>query len=219
MPAVPTPPLRSGWIADCHVHLHSEFDVTSFLDGAARNLRRTDAPGFTGMLCLADIGSQESLARLRHGAPGWSVEGTQETESLLVRGAAGLLAIIAGRQVVTAERLEVLMLGSARPLADGAPLDRTLELADAAGGVAVLPWGVGKWTFDRARIVARVLAEADPRALLVGDNGTRPGIVPEPRLLRVARARGFRVLPGSDPLPLAFHAARAGSCQAAVPPT
>jgi hypothetical protein len=202
----------SGWLADCHVHLHPEFTVSAFLDGAVRNLRDAAQRGYTGMLCLADIGPQRGIDRLRRGARGWQVEETDEAESLLLRRGADVLAIIAGRQVATQERLEVLLLGSAAELSGGQPLNATLERAADTGGVPVVPWGVGKWTFGRGRVVERLLEQTDAGALFLGDNGNRPAAVPTPRLLRRARKRGFRILPGSDPLPLAFHAARAGSC-------
>jgi hypothetical protein len=49
------------------------------------------------------------------------------------------------------------------------------------------------------------------RHFFLGDNGGRPAVLGTPRLLRSARRAGIRVLPGTDPLPLASHVQRVAS--------
>jgi hypothetical protein len=49
------------------------------------------------------------------------------------------------------------------------------------------------------------------RHLFLGDNGGRPAVLGTPRLLTSARRVGIRVLPGTDPLPLASHVHRVAS--------
>jgi hypothetical protein len=46
--------------------------------------------------------------------------------------------------------------------------------------------------------------------VFLGDNGGRLAFGPLPALLREARKRGLPVVPGSDPLPFASQAERAG---------
>jgi hypothetical protein len=79
----------------------------------------------------------------------------------------------------------------------------------AEGGFAVLPWGFGKWTGRRGRVVADYLRGADRRVAL-GDNGGRLGLAPRPRLFDDAVRAGRVVLPGSDPLPFASQTTNAG---------
>jgi hypothetical protein len=212
------PAQRAGWLADCHVHLHDSFDPAAFLDAASYNFQKFIGPpqktgGEIGTLLLAEPRRQQGFARLLEGCgSGWTVQPTAERYSLLAKKGATRLAIIAGRQVVTRERLEVLLLGSNADLPDGEPIERTLEMAAATGGVAVLPWGVGKWAFGRGRVVERLLSRTSAGPFCVGDNGNRPRILGTPRLLRRARELGKIVLPGSDPLPLPGHVRRAGTC-------
>jgi hypothetical protein len=124
--------------------------------------------------------------------------------------------VIAGRQVVTRERLEVLALGTVAPLRDGESIETTLGAVRDAGAAAVLPWGVGKWLGARGAIVARVLADPQWADVFLGDNGNRLTLGPEPPHLTTARRAGRGVLPGSDPLPLPGEETRVGSYGFAV---
>jgi hypothetical protein len=60
------------------------------------------------------------------------------------------------------------------------------------------------------------LTTADPDRLFVGDNGGRPAFWPTPRPFTTAAGRGIRLLPGSDPLPLADEELRVGSYGAMI---
>jgi hypothetical protein len=121
------------------------------------------------------------------------------------------LILIAGRQLVTAEKIEVLSLFSPTFIEDGLELTRTVTEIHKRDGLAVLPWGVGKWLGKRGTILNHYLRQADPCGLFVGDNGGRPKLWPAPRLFEVAAGRGIRLLPGSDPLPLPAEEKRIGS--------
>jgi hypothetical protein len=120
------------------------------------------------------------------------------------------LAVIAGRQLVTRERLEVLALGTTAQLRDGDRMEATLDAVRAAGAAAVLPWGVGKWLGERGALIDRILAEPKWRDVCLGDNGNRLRYGPDPERFAVARRAGRAVLPGSDPLPLPGEEARIG---------
>lgn len=52
---------------------------------------------------------------------------------------------MAGRQIVTAEKLEVLALGTDLDIDDGRPIREVLSLVTENGGLPVIPWGAGKW--------------------------------------------------------------------------
>jgi len=153
-----------------------------------------------------------ALAAGRLDAGPWRIEATAEPVALrATRAGRPPLILIAGRQLVSRERLEVLALGLARPLSDGVPARETVAAAAAAGALAVLPWGLGKWTGRRRAVVLDLVARPPEGRLWAGDNGGRPALLPRPRLLARAEARGCPVLPGSDPLPLPAEVARAGS--------
>lgn len=211
---------------DAHVHIHTIFSIDGMLDSAVRNFSRhvpqeaTGLPGIYSLFltegegCDFFSGLKEKADNSRYNTPGrWHIAGTQEAESLRVTRDdwTGRLFILAGRQVVTAEKIEVLALATPAKIADGLSLDETVEAARRHGGLAVLPWGVGKWLGKRGKILDGFVRRAAPDGLFVGDNGGRPLVWPAPRLFGTAAARGIRLLPGSDPLPLAAEESRVGS--------
>jgi hypothetical protein len=202
-------PSSSVALVDSHVHFHTCYDPQTFLDGALRNFRKAGQAG-TGNLLLTESAGAHWLRRWREGlkAPGWRFEPTSEEDSLrAVNGVGEGLVLIAGRQIVARERLEVLALGKDLDLADGLPLREVLERVRESGALPVLPWGFGKWWGQRGAVVTETLAMDGE--LFLGDNGGRLG--PDPALFRRARKLGIRVLPGSDPLPFSRHAGLAGS--------
>lgn len=206
-------------LVDAHVHLHACFDRDTFLDAALANFRRGAGElgiggPFLGCLLLAEMEGERWFQRLR-GEPGggrWSFEPTEEESSLVARSAGGeRLLVVAGRQVRTREGLEVLGLATTEEFPDGLPFEDALARVRWSGAVPVLPWGFGKWWLYRGGLIEALLRRPEPKWIFLGDNGGRPEVGGTPRLLREARRRGIPVLPGSDPLPLAGHQARAGS--------
>lgn len=213
-------PPATTWLVDGHVHIHPGYDLKRFLDAAAANFasaaRDIGAPGDTpGVLMLTESGGVDAFADLAGRAGqtvgGWSVSRTTETISLsMTRSGRARVYLVAGRQIVTADRLEVLALATDQTVPDGLPMDVTVSRVQAAGGLAVIPWGFGKWTGHRRRRLADFLRSAAGDGVLLGDNGGRLNFGPTPPLLREARERGLPIVPGSDPLPFASHAERAG---------
>jgi hypothetical protein len=134
--------------------------------------------------------------------PGVECSPAGDDGCLALGGENGLrLLLFAGRQIVTAERLEILLLTVDLPIADGLPVSEVVERAIGSGGVPVLAWAPGKWFFKRGGIVAGLLRRFAAGELLLGDTTLRPTLWGEPRLMRSARRRGFGILAGSDPLP------------------
>lgn len=111
------------------------------------------------------------------------------------------ILIVAGRQIITKERLEILGLATRAPIPDGLPAEEVLKRLHADDALAVLPWGVGKWLGHRGQIVKTLMASAAPGRLFLGDNGGRPGWWPVPQFSGI-----LPILAGSDPLPLAHSA-------------
>lgn len=210
-------------LADGHVHLHPCFPIGAFLDRAAQNLERAHrAAGlsdeWTGILLFTEGEGVERFEELRAmvGAPagpgGWTAHATEETGSLRLRSRKGAeIVVVAGRQVVTDTRSEVLALCTTARFHDGGALvDRIHEVREA-GAVPVLPWGFGKWWGSRGRRLAEIVGALSAGEILLGDNAVRPRGTPEPGLFEEARARGIPVLPGSDPLPFPEQVRRVGS--------
>ena len=177
-------------LVDGHVHVHPAYDERTFLEAAHANLSR-HGDGLPTLL-LAEMAGADAFARWRSGDASWSVEPTEEPSSLVL---GDRLLVIAGRQIVTREGVEVLAQATAEHFADGLALEETLQRVLEAGAIAVLPWGVGKWLGTRGRLVA---AAAARHPVFLGDNAARPLGWPAPRLFG-----RHVVLAGSDPLRMA----------------
>jgi len=205
---------------DAHVHIHPCFDLDGFLDRAAENLTgsgsTTEHGGPCGMLLLTESSGQQVFRRLREGTEGagggrWIFHPTGEPCSLSARDPAGReMVLVGGRQVATAERLEVLALGCDAGFEDGRDLRSTLRAVRGAGALPVVPWGFGKWWFGRGRIVAALIDDEEPADFFLGDNSGRPALGRRHPLFDRASRRGIRVLPGSDPLPFAGQERKVG---------
>lgn len=191
----------AGLVAiDAHVHLHDERDAASSLQQAVATFSRS-APGAGVAVCmLAERDGFDVFSALRA-----QLLPTAEAESLWLDESRTLL-VVAGRQIVSSEGLEILGLALAeRVVLEGRPASEIVAALRAHDALPVLPWGVGKWFGPRGRLVDRLLAEEPD--LFLGDNGGRPAFWPVPRF-----GRGIaRVLPGSDVLPLRGSASAIGS--------
>jgi hypothetical protein len=210
-------------IADTHVHLYDGYDLDRAFSSAFVNLGRLRAAAaaettqpYAFALFLAERHDCHAFERLREPAGAREVNRhrlaeTPDAEVLSVTNAAGeALYLVAGRQIVTRERLEVLALATSGPVPDGGDILDTVARVRGAGGVPVLAWAPGKWLGRRGRVVRSVLRDSAPSALLVGDTSMRPRGWATPRLMREAARRGFTVVGGTDPLPFAGQEAVIG---------
>ena len=120
------------FLIDGHVHYYPNFDRDRFFDSAFANFRsvpgvRGTASKYAGWLLFAESAGMHYFRRFRNAAGeaggGWTFHGTNEAESLVAqRDADARLLLIAGRQIITSEGLEVLALGCDAEVDDGQPL-------------------------------------------------------------------------------------------------
>jgi hypothetical protein len=200
---------------DAHVHFHDALRVAPTLEAAAMNFkavgRRVD--GFLGVLLLTQSNTERVFETLQESprAGDWQLgPASDETETLIAHRGSESIAVVCGRQLRTAEGLEVLALGTRASFPDGLPLAHAIASVQDSGAITVLPWGFGKWLGERGRQIEQAFARGAPERLFAGDNGGRVESLPMPRLIRKSAARGFRVLPGSDPFPFAGDHRRVG---------
>ena len=212
---------RYHYLVDAHVHFYDCFDQDLFFDKAAFNFQKgaleVGIPSdTTGCLFFTETSKDHFFRQLRSEAgqsanKEWAFSKTLEEHSLLARkGGFPTLLIIAGRQIVTRERLEVLALGCHKEFTEGLSLAETVERVEAQGALPVVPWGFGKWTGKRGKILASFLTSREERRLFLGDNSGRPQLSKKPPLFDLARSLGIFVLPGSDPLPFKAQAKNCG---------
>ncbi|MEX2150333.1 MAG: hypothetical protein WD793_08950 [Steroidobacteraceae bacterium] len=201
---------------DAHVHFHDAMRVAPTLDAAAMNLKAAGrrADGLLGVLLLTQAKTErvfEMLLDSPHAGDWQAGPASAESETLIARRGTESIAVVCGRQLRTAEGLEVLALGTRERFPDGLPLADAIASVQDSGAISVLPWGFGKWLGARGRQIENAFSSGAPERLFAGDNGGRIGSLPMPRLIRRAAARGFHVLPGSDPFPFAGDHRRVGA--------
>lgn len=207
-------------LVDGHVHIHPCFDIKVLLNSALENFQKLNYSSETYILVLTESQSQNYFARFQQLAQGdfengyknerldlgeWQIMPTDELDSVCVqktkqKSAAQSLYLIAGRQIVTREKLEVLALGTTHAFPDGEPLQATVNTVLENDAIPVIPWGFGKWLGRRGEKLSRLL-HLPISVLFLADNSARPAFWPEPALFHLAQQQGFSILNGSDPLP------------------
>lgn len=216
--AITSPMHSSLLMVDAHVHLHGVFPLLSCFKAAMGNflqakqnlaipheschmlLLLTESATdhvFDDLLAMAEAG--RGMDDEQGGT--WEFHASSDRGALTVHPVIGLeLHILAGRQVVTAEKLEVLALMTPEMFPDGRPLLEVVHAVKRAGGIPVIPWGFGKWMGRRGALLRNIIKQ-NPGDLWLGDNGGRPVFWPRPNFFSLVEQAGGRVLPGSDPLP------------------
>ena len=92
--------------------------------------------------------------------------------------------------VLEEDRLDVEMISPAMNITgfEHAPSTEqeraTLSEAIASNGLAIVPWGFGKWVGKRGKALRRALESVDSRQFFLGDNSGRPKFSPTPLIFR-----------------------------------
>lgn len=199
-------------LVDGHVHFHRGCAVETFLSNAVTNMTRIGRAGDVAtvsgfVLAMTEVEGEDGFYRLRReiarSDTSWSVHDTAEASSLRFERDGLSVVALRGWQLRTAESLEVLAIAPEVRPEDGLTVRATIEAVRQVGGIPIVPWGFGKWAGRRGRALRRLLETAGQDAFFLGDNANRRASSRWPRLFRMAQDRGLRLLPGSDPLPLA----------------
>ncbi len=222
---------RVNAVVDAHVHLHACYQPDRFFDHAYFNL--ASAAGTAAQpaaracyLLMTECASDDYFGQLHAAASAsaqgawlnrWSVALTDEPECVVAQDGNRRLYVVAGRQVACREGLEVLIVGTREQFRDGEPIREVLAKAATLGVPHVIPWGLGKWFFQRGRLLSELLREFRKPSLFLGDEGGRPGFWPYPAHFREGAELGVRDLPGTDPLPFPHDVSKVGRVGFRVP--
>ena len=215
-------------LVDAHVHIYDCFDLEEFLDSAFYNFKsaaeqNNAGDNFVGILLLAETYKDNWFRDLSDSLPNeesktvwkpgnWIFHFAEENTAIYARhGMSKKLVIIAGRQIVTREGLEVIALLTNMHVKDGMPIDSLIKEIRERSGIPLIPWGFAKWFGKRGKILYRLLNQPNDFQFVLGDNGGRAAFIPRPKFFNVADQKGIRIFPGSDPMPLKTEYSRAGS--------
>jgi hypothetical protein len=217
---------ETGFAAiDGHVHIHHCFDLQKFFNSAWQNLLKSqDKKGYNGAISgililteshdanwFADLYKQTEIPFEKTDSSNLKFVNTGEDCSLkVVIAEKKELTLIAGRQIVSKEKLEVLALGIPAHFGEREPAADIIRDIVSKGGIPVIPWGPGKWMGNRGKIVKDILSDSQPNSIFLGDNGNRLALWPRPSIFSLAEKQGIRILPGSDPLPFPAENGKAG---------
>jgi hypothetical protein len=169
-----------------------------------------------------DFFKQLKSGTIRPASSDISLAPCDDAECLSLRIGEHTLTLIAGRQIVSRERIEILALGTSAIIDDAQSATDVIRRIQDAGGIPVLSWAPGKWMFKREGIIRKLFQSLQPGDALAGDTTLRPIGWREPGIMREARQRGFGVIAGSDPLPFAgeedYMGTYATACDAEIDP-
>lgn len=192
------------FLADTHLHLYPCYDLDRAFSGLIDRLAAHHKPQAVFAACLAERSGYNFYEQLQTGKQllDFKVEHADSRQLILCRNNdSSRLTLLPGRQIIAAERIEVLALCTDALFADGTPAAELIRYIRAQNGVPVLPWSPGKWFFQRGKVIAHLLRSFTPQDLLIGDVSLRPIGWPLPFLMRTAKRLGYQIISGSDPLP------------------
>jgi len=216
--------LSENILVDTHVHFYRCYERKVFFEEAFNHFHQAaQALGLNsntiGCLVLTETSEdhffrefrEEALKKIPAQKNQISFHPTSENYSLMVKKDGLMkLIVIAGRQVVTQEGIEVLALGCDSEFQDGMSILDTIKSVQEHGALAVLPWGFGKWNEKNVSVLFSLIESEKENSFFLGDTSARLCFLKEPSLFRFASSRGVPILAGSDPLPFSSHGKNAG---------
>ena len=215
-------------LVDTHVHIYDCYNIRKFMNYSLNNFKHNAEKmqgenSFSAFLLLAESKQYNWFSRLQayaqHGdfqvrseLGDWEINLTDNDGTLRAVNKNGEgFFIVAGRQIVTRENLEILALLTTEQFKDGEPMESVLENILSKDAIPVIPWGAGKWIGKRGTFLKHFLTHAAPSILYLGDTGSRPSFWGTPYPFKIAAKNGIRVVAGTDPLPIVSDVCRPGS--------
>ncbi len=211
-------------LIDGHVHLYPVFDLLKavenglenlFLNAKKKNINLNDEVPIWLLVERSDTNFFDELSNSPEKYNQGEIKLVKAKDNLTIKvekEKETILYILAGRQLVTKENLEVLSLVSDFNVPDKEkPMDEIIQLIRDAGGIPALNWAPGKWFGSRGKIINEQIEKQSPENIYIGETTMRPTVWLKPKLIKKAENRGFRVMAGSDPLPFRGEEKEIGS--------
>ncbi len=209
-------------LIDSHVHIHKMYNINTFFDSVYNNFSFysksiDNEKKWNGVLLLTEMKNVNQFGKLSNlNSVGennkYKIEKTSENISLKITSPEGnTIYVIAGKQIIAEEKIEVLALCTNKDFEEHQSLSSTINRINEVGGIAVLPWGVGKWSGKRKEILEKFIEEYKDEKFWLGDNSGRPYFWPEPSLFKIGNQSGHFVLPGTDALAIPNQIKKTGT--------
>lgn len=202
----------SFWL-DSHVHIQSSAELDEMLDSAYSNLNRFCGKSSSSdqfVVCLQALAGQNLSEMIMLGSEARKWQLSRQTGGLVARLDGREITLLLGEQLVSSEGIEVLVIGEPPFLRD-TQANAAQILSSVQHGIAILPWGFGKWLGKRGRTVSKMLVEEPPLCgLFIGDIPARTALLGGSSQLATAQKNNIPLLRGTDPLPLSGEVQRVG---------
>jgi len=230
---------------DTHVHCYNFSELGQQLDFAQSNFAKYAPSADARILFYTDgyvdrtwlklnelIGSGLESNSAKNGS--WVFALSQDMGLIeAVREQDGSVIYIApARQLNTAGKLEMILLGCDEEIGDKWPANQLIRVYGDKY-VPLMPWGVGKWLGKRGRVLIDLINHSS-KPFILGDNGGRPFFWPVPHFRfmdaleaqeQVEKSEGdqgqnkphkwvknrLATMNGSDPLPVSGEICRTAS--------
>ena len=204
---------------DSHVHCYDFSTFDRLLDSAYQNLftqseldQQNDPSARTTkfLLFFTDGRIDKTWSKIQdrlkqaESLNQWSLNYDQASGLVTATHGQRHLLLAPARQIISAEKLEFLLLGCDSEISDGTPASQLIS--DHQQFAVICPWGVGKWLGARGKLVSKLVSQFKEKIFL-GDNGSRPAIwffVPQ------FKQSSNSIINGSDPLPIKGEVSRIG---------
>lgn len=210
---------------DTHVHCYQFELLPELLDSAMANLDKYVPNADAKVLFFTDGFIDRTWLKLQEliqqdGSAGeWQFVFNQSLGLVEASKREQVVYLAPARQVNTAGRLEMLLLGCHEELEDKQAANDLIEQYGEQY-VLISPWGVGKWLGNRGKLLLEIINFAK-KPFALGDNGGRPFFWPVPHFNWLKKMRAgiqqevvmqqVSIINGSDPLPVSGDYVRAGS--------
>lgn len=202
-------------LIDAHVHMYPQYDLDNAFQSGVNRLVQAyqktglDLPSNAAVVWLLTERHDCRLFDEIRETPDLFARSTRdvrmgkEAGAILMRQE-GLpdLHILAGRQLVSLDGLEILSLTGWNKCPDWqVSTSEMIQQVNACGAIPVLNWAPGKWFARRGKVVRSIIDQFSPSELTIGDTPLRHTLWAQPKLMRYAIHKGIKMLAGSDPLP------------------
>ena len=200
-------------VIDTHVHFYQSWGISldSFLSTAFTNLcQHSSEENTLPVIFLLENPLQPDTLRTHLLATNHSEASTWQTQvaehepwSIWATCKNKTMLIVMGYQIITAEGLELLLIGDTATPHNGEPVRTTLKFyGEQENVLSILPWAVGKWLGKRGSVVSELLESQLNQLFVLADNAGRPRLWSNIAQFNSANKKQIPILAGSDPLPI-----------------
>ncbi len=206
--------MKSKVILDSHLHIYKNFNLSTLFDKLLDNMLKIDKEKNAYKVAfLTESKDNNFFAKLNslRSIEGYNIQTNCSYCLKITRNTdQESIYLIKGRQVVCQEGLEVLTIGDIKYIEDKTPIKEVLKINEENNCISIIPWGVGKWFFNRGNIVRELIKENKYNKFFLGDNSARNGLFPNPVQFKEAESKNIKTIAGSDPLPFKGEEKQAG---------